>query len=91
MIFYDYFSVFFLILVHFFKLSSYGKAFWSFVYVNIYCVGEGIRILMSISDGVRPVRFPSVDGKDAVCEGRNGRNVVYFPPELAYFFHNYYD
>ena len=50
MIFYDYFSVFYLILVHFSLLSSYGKSFWSFVYVFIYCVGEGKSTLISISD-----------------------------------------
>ena len=50
MIFYDYFSVFYLILVHFSKLSSYGKSFWLFVYVTIYCVGPGISTFISISD-----------------------------------------
>ena len=39
---------------------------------------------------MRPVYFPSKDGKDAVCKGRNGGKVVYFPPESAYFFCNYY-
>ena len=29
--------------------------------------------------------------KDAVCKGRNGGKVVYFPPESAYFLCNYYD
>ena len=48
MIFYDYFSIFYLSLVHFLILSSYGKFFWSFVYVIIYCVGAGISILISI-------------------------------------------
>ena len=50
MIFCDYFSVFYLILLHFSILSSYGKSFWSFVYVIIYCVGAGIVTLISISD-----------------------------------------
>ena len=40
---------------------------------------------------MRPVYFPSKDGKDAVCKGRNGGKVVYFPPESAYFLCNYYD
>ena len=51
MIFYDYFSVFYLILVHFSILSSYGKSSWLFVlYVIIHCVGVGIGTLMPISD-----------------------------------------
>ena len=50
MIFYEYFSVFYLVLVQFSILSSYGKSFWSFVYVIIYCVGAGISTLISISD-----------------------------------------
>ena len=40
---------------------------------------------------IRPVNFPSEDGKDAVCKGRNGGKVVYFPPESSYFLSNYYD
>ena len=40
---------------------------------------------------IRLVYFPSKDGKDAVCKGRNGRKCVYFPPESAYFLCNYYD
>ena len=43
MIFDDYFKGFYLISVHFSLLSSYGKSFWSFVYVIIYCVGAGIN------------------------------------------------
>ena len=57
MIFYDYFSVFYLILVHFPIFSSYGKTFWSFVYVIIYCVGAGISTLISISDWSDPYNF----------------------------------
>ena len=57
MIFYDFFSVFYLILVHLSKLSSHGKSFWSFVYVIIYCVGEGISTLISISDWSDPYIF----------------------------------
>ena len=34
---------------------------------------------------IGPVTFASKDGKDAVPEGKNGRKVVYFPPELAFF------
>ena len=29
---------------------------------------------------IKPVNFPSKDGKDAVCRGRNGGKFVYFPP-----------
>ena len=50
MIFYDYFTIFYLILVHFSLLSSYGKSLWSFVYDIIYCVGAGISTLISNSD-----------------------------------------
>ena len=50
MTFLDYVSVFYLILLHFLLLSSYGKSFWLFVYVIIYCVGAGINTLISISD-----------------------------------------
>ena len=57
MIFYDYFSAFYLILVHFIILSSYGKSFWSFVYVIIYCIGAGISTLISISDWSDPYIF----------------------------------
>ena len=34
---------------------------------------------------IGPYFFLSKDGKDAVPEGRNGRNGVYFPPESASF------
>ena len=57
MIFYDYFIVFYLILVHFLILSSYGKTFSSFVYVIIYWVGAGTSTSMSISDGLDPYIF----------------------------------
>ena len=57
MIFFEYFSVFYLILVHFSILSSDGKSFWSFVYVIIYCVGAGISTLISISDWSDPYIF----------------------------------
>ena len=50
MTFFDYVTVFYLILLHFSLLSSYGKSFWLFVYVIIYCVGAGIITLISISD-----------------------------------------
>ena len=40
---------------------------------------------------IKPVIFPSKDGEDAVCKGRNGAKVVSFPPELAYFLCIYYD
>ena len=57
MIFYDYFTVFYLILVHFLILSSYRKSFRSFVYVIIYCLGAGISTLISISDWSDPYIF----------------------------------
>ena len=34
---------------------------------------------------IGPVLFLSKDGKVAVCEERNGRKGVYFPPESATF------
>ena len=57
MIFYEYFSAFYLILVHFSILSSYGKSLWSFVYVVIHCVGAEISTLISISDWSDPYNF----------------------------------
>ena len=57
MILKDNFSVFYLILVHFIVLSSYGISFWSFVYVVIYCVGAGIITLISIFDWSDPYIF----------------------------------
>ena len=63
MILYDYFSVFYLILVHFIILSSYGESFWSIVYVIIYCVGAGISTLISISDWSDPFIFRRNLGK----------------------------
>ena len=57
MIFYEYFSVFYLTLVHFSKFSSYGKSSWSLVYVIIYSVGQGISTLISISHWSDPYIF----------------------------------
>ena len=54
MILYDYFSVFYLTLVQFLKLSSYGKSFDHFAYIIIYCVGAGISTLITISDLSHP-------------------------------------
>ena len=57
MTFFDYVSIFYLILLHFSLLSSYGKSFWLFVYVIIYCVGAGIITLIFISDWSDPYIF----------------------------------
>ena len=84
-IFYEYFSVFYLILMHFSVPCSYGKSFWSFVYVIIYYVGAGISTLISFSGRLDPYIFLSKDGKDVVYERRNGQKGVYFPPESAFF------
>ena len=54
MILLEYFTEFWCI---FFLLCSYGKSFWSFVYVIIFCVGAGISTLMSISDRLDPYIF----------------------------------
>ena len=40
---------------------------------------------------VRPVQFSSKDGKNAVCEGMNGRKGVRFPPESAFSLYKFYD
>ena len=72
-----YFEIFFQGII---LISIYGKLLRSFVYVIIYCVGEGITTFMSISDGLDPYFFPSKDGKHAVRERRNGRRAVYLPP-----------
>ena len=74
MIFYDYFSVFYLILVHFLILSSYGKSFWLFVYVIIYGVGAGIITLISISDWLDPYIFrQKVEKTRSVKEEMEGK------------------
>ena len=74
MIFYDCFSVFCLVLVHFSILSSHGKSFWSFVYVIIYCVGAGICTLISISDWSDPYFFrPKIEKTRSVKEGKEGK------------------
>ena len=57
MISFDNFSLFYLILVLFSILSSYGKSFWSVVYIIIYCVGAGIITLIFISDWSDPYSF----------------------------------
>ena len=57
MIFFAYFSVFRLILVHFSILSSYGKSFWLFAYVVIYRVGAGLSTLITISHWSDPYIF----------------------------------
>ena len=41
---------------------------------------------MSISDGLDRHLFLSGDGKDLVCERRNGRRGYYLPPEWAFSF-----
>ena len=33
---------------------------------------------------IRPVHFPSKDGKDAGYEGKEGWKGIYFPPESAF-------
>ena len=70
---------------HFLLIFLYGKLLTSSVYVIIYCVGAGITTLMSIFDGLDPYFSLSKDGKDKVCEGRNGRKGVYFPQKSAFF------
>ena len=85
MIFDDYFSLIYLILVHFSIFSSYGKSFWSFVNVIVFCVGAGISTLMSISDWFRTVYFPSKDGKDAVCKGKKWTERCLFPNRVGMF------
>ena len=73
MIFHDYVSTFYLILVHYQILSSYGKSYWSFVYVIIYCVGAGIITLISISDWSDPFIFrPKMEKTRSVKEEMEG-------------------
>ena len=93
MIFYDYFSVFYLIFVLVKLLSSYGKSFWSFVYVINFCVDAGKSTLMPIADWSDPYVFRRKMEKEEkkVCKERNGRKDVYMPPESAYFLCIYYD
>ena len=60
---------------------------WSFVCINIYCVGAGLSTLMSNSElwWIRLVHFESKNEKNAAYEARNGWKGVYFPPESAFF------
>ena len=60
------FYVVHLYLVHFLVVSSYGKIFSSFVYVNTYCVGAERTVLLFTSNGLDPLTFLSKEGKDAV-------------------------
>ena len=78
MIFYDYFSVFCLIFVHFPILSSYGKSSWLFVYVIVYCVGAGIITLISISDWSDPYIFRrKMEKTRSVKEEMEGKLFIY--------------
>ena len=43
--------------MQFLVLSSYGKSFWSFVYVIMDRVGAGISTLISIPKGLDPYLF----------------------------------
>ena len=91
MIFYDYFSVFYLILVHIPILSFYRKSFWSFVYVIIYCVGAGISTLISISDWSDPYIFRRKMEKRRSVKEEMEPKLFISRTELAYFLCNYYD
>ena len=92
MIFYGYSSVFFLILVHFSLLSSYGKSFWSFVYVIIYCVGAGISTLISISDWSDPYfSRRKMEKTRCVKEEMEGKLFISRQSRPVYFLRNYYD
>ena len=85
MILYDYFRVFYLILVHFSILSSYGKSFWSFVYVIIYCVGAGKSTLISISDWSNPYIFRrKMEKTRSVKEEMEG--IVFFSRQSRHIF-----
>ena len=77
MVFHYYFSVFYLILVYFSILSSYGKSFWLFVYVIIYCVGAGIITLISISDWSDPWIFrQKMEKTPSVKEEMEGKSFI---------------
>ena len=90
MIFYDYFSVFYFILVQFWILSSYGKSFWSFVYVIIYCVGAGISTLISICDWSHPYIFRrKIEKTRSVKEEMEGE--LFISRQSRHFFCKYYD
>ena len=90
MIFYEYFSVFYLFLVLFLILSSYGNSFWSLVYVVTYCVDAGISTLITISDWSNPYIFRrKMEKTRSVKEKMEGK--LFILPESAYFLGNYYD
>ena len=86
MIFYDHFSVFYLIMVQFLILSSYGKSFWSFVYVIIYCVGAGISTLISSSDWSDPYIFRrKMEKTRSVKEEMDGKVFISRQSRLIFF------
>ena len=83
---YDYFSVIYLILVHFPILSSYGKSFWIIVYVIIYCLGAGITTLISISDWSDPYIFRREMEKTRSVKEEMERNVFFSRQSRHIFF-----
>ena len=55
-----------------------------------FCVGAGIRTLMSIFDGLDPYIFLLEDGKDTVFENRNEPK-VFISRQSRHFFCKLYD
>ena len=74
-----------IIIINFFNISQLWKSVWPFVYFIVYCVGGGNKHFDVQFWRIRLVLFPSKDGKDVACEGRNGWKNVYFSPESASF------
>ena len=68
----------------FFNIFLLGNFFWSFcLYYFLWYRREDKHFVVH-SWRIRPVLFPSKDGKDAAYEGRNGWKGVFFPPESAF-------
>ena len=72
MIFYDYFSVFFFNFGAFFNTFLLWKIFLTICLCYYLLRRRGNNHFAIHFRLIRPVNFPSKDGKDAVCEGRNG-------------------
>ena len=87
--------VFYLFLVRFSVIFSYGKPFWSFVYVIFYCVSAVIFNLMSTFYGLIPyifcqkmekARSVKVEMKGELFVSRQNRHVFFVENMIKVFF-----
>ena len=89
--FYYSFRLFYIKLVHFLKLFSYGNSFCFFCVCFIYCVGAGISTLMYISDELDPYNVRWMMEKTLSVTEEMKEVVIFFPPESASFLCTYND